>query len=275
MRESPVFVPCEGEHLATVLTIPDGPPVGMVLFLTGTGAPRSHRFQMWTRLSRALAEYGVGSMRMEYGGVGDSTGRLVQPVNLDSRIVQVHSVARFGLEALQVDRLGVVGNCTGGILGLTLAARMEQCTCVVAVLPRLVQLGGINKTAMRVRRSELAKLIRRNLPRRLVRNALSGGKDMPTPLVAESFEPALERARLLFLYSQDEMDPYLEKSRKLLAKMADRLSPEKRARLDIRVTPEGRLSGFESLAVQEWVMTNAIGWIGDWLELPDRAIIAS
>ena len=77
MNEHPMFVPwADGEHLAAMLTVPDAPSRGLVLLLQGLGPPRSHRYQLWTRTARALAERGIASVRMDYPQVGDSTGRI-------------------------------------------------------------------------------------------------------------------------------------------------------------------------------------------------------
>jgi len=258
MNEYPLFVPYEGEHLASVLTVPDEDPRGLILLVTGTGAPRSHRFQLWTRLARRLAESGFASVRMDYRGIGDSTGRLLQPTLGDRRLDQALSVAHFGMRAVGTERLGVVGNCSGGIISLGVAATEPACQSAVCVLPRIVQLGKVNQTAMQARHSRLAKVVRAN-PRlhKFVRSTLTATRDAPSPVVSETFGPALDHARVLFIYSEQDRDPYVGKSLRLLAQMTPKLTPERRSRLEVMTTTEGPLHGFESLSAQEFIIRTA------------------
>src|SRR5207249_4135911 len=66
VKEYPVFLPFGDEHLALVLTVPEGAPAGVVLLLTGGSAARSHRFQLWTRVARSLAkEHALASARLD------------------------------------------------------------------------------------------------------------------------------------------------------------------------------------------------------------------
>src|SRR5206468_3179120 len=76
VREFPVFVPSRGERIGAVIAVPDADPRGLVLLMPGGGgAPRAHRYAMYTKVARGLAERGIASVRMDWRGVGDSTGR--------------------------------------------------------------------------------------------------------------------------------------------------------------------------------------------------------
>jgi alpha/beta superfamily hydrolase len=262
LRELPVFVPYEDDHLAAVITVPDGDPAALVLLLTGTGAPRSHRFQLWTRAARALADQGLASVRMDYRGVGDSTGRMPQLVLGDRRRDQAMAVARFAMAAVGIDRFGIASNCSGAVIGLEIAAEMPECTAAILILPRLVQLGGVTRAHMEARKSRLASLVRSNKSmRRILQGTMKGRKDMPSPAVRKSFYPALEHARLLFVYGDIDRDPYVEKSRRLLGQLADRLPPDRRARLEVVTTSEGPLAGFESISVQSYILDRVVSWL--------------
>jgi pimeloyl-ACP methyl ester carboxylesterase len=255
MNEYPVFVPYGSERLAAVVTVPDTDATSLALLMTGTGAPRSHRFQLWTRAARELADRGIASVRMDYRGFGDSTGRIIQPALSDQPVEQVMTVARFAMDVVGVERLGVVGNCSGGLLALIMAAKIPQCEVAVCILPRLVQLGRVNQGAMMARKTRVAGVLRNSkLLRTLVRKSMKGVRDVPSPLVQEAFEPALRHARILFIYSQHDLDPYVEKSRRLLTHMRAGLPSSLRDRLELEVTSEGPLHGFESLSVQRYVI---------------------
>jgi pimeloyl-ACP methyl ester carboxylesterase len=266
VKEYPFFFPYEEEHLGATLTVPDDEPRGLVLLLAGTGAARSHRFQLWTRTARALAGEGLASVRMDYRGIGDSSGRLLQPVLGDRRLEQAIAAARFGLEVTGLDELGAVGNCSGGIVALGVAARMPECRAAICILPRLVRLGGVNRTAMEMRKSRVAGVMRRNrLLRWGIRKTMKGSRDVASQPVQDSFEPALAHADVLFVYSDRDRDPYVGKSRRLLGQLAAKLPPDKRARLSVMDTSEGPLAGFESLSAQAMAIELITGWMTERL----------
>jgi pimeloyl-ACP methyl ester carboxylesterase len=261
VKEYPFFVPYDHEHLAATLTVPDDDPQAVVLLLAGTGAPRSHRFQLWTRTARALADRRLASVRVDYRGIGDSGGRVIQPVLGDQRTEQAMAAARFALRACAVERLAVIGNCSGGVVGLGVTAQMPQVESAILILPRLVQMSSVGRAALDARKSRWAGIVRRNrVLRKVAHTTMKTGRDVPSPPVSASFLPALEHARLLFMYSEHDRDPYVGKSRRLLQQMIAKLSPERRARVESILIDEGPLSGFESRLVQERVISEVVGW---------------
>jgi pimeloyl-ACP methyl ester carboxylesterase len=261
VKEHPFFVAYDGEHLAATLTVPDEDAQAVVLLLAGTGAPRSHRFQLWTRTARALADRGLASVRVDYRGIGDSGGRVIQPVLGDQRTEQAMAAARFGMQACGVDRLAVIGNCSGGVVGLGVTAQMPEVEAAILILPRLVQMSSVGRAALDARKSRWAGIVRRNrLLRKVAHTTMKTGRDVPSPPVAASFLPALEHARLLFVYSEHDRDPYVGKSRRLLAQMIAKLPPERRSRVESTLIDEGPLSGFESREVQERVISEVVDW---------------
>jgi pimeloyl-ACP methyl ester carboxylesterase len=77
-EEVPVFIAGDGADLFVVLTHPTTPSNGKVVILAwGAGAyPSCGRNQLRTRLARRLAAYGYHVIRMDYSGVGESSGEL-------------------------------------------------------------------------------------------------------------------------------------------------------------------------------------------------------
>jgi pimeloyl-ACP methyl ester carboxylesterase len=261
VKEFPFFVPYEDQYLAGTLTVPDREPEALVLLLAGTGAPRSHRFQLWTRTARGLAEHGLASVRLDYRGIGDSSGRVLQPVLGDQRTEQAITVARFCMQACSVERVAVIGNCSGGVVGLGVTAQMPEVETAILILPRLVQMSTVGRKALDARKSRLGAIVRRHrLLRRVAHTTMKTGRDVASPPVAASFEPALDHARLLFVYSEHDRDPYVGKSRRLLQQMIAKLPSERRSRVDSMLIDEGPLSGFESRAVQERVIAEVVQW---------------
>jgi pimeloyl-ACP methyl ester carboxylesterase len=266
VKEFPFFVPYEDQFLAGTLTVPDRDPEALVLLLAGTGAPRSHRFQLWTRTARGLAEHGLASVRLDYRGIGDSSGRVLQPVLGDQRTEQAITAARFCMQACSVERVAVIGNCSGGVVGLGVTAQMPEVETAILILPRLVQMSTVGRKALDARKSRLGAIVRRHrLLRRVAHTTMKTGRDVASPPVAASFEPALDHARLLFVYSEHDRDPYVGKSRRLLQQMIAKLPSERRSRVDSMLIDEGPLSGFESRAVQERVIAEVVQWTADGL----------
>src|SRR2546430_8050338 len=136
MKEYPVFIPSGREDIAAIVAVPDARPRGLVLLQTGLGATRSHRFGLWTRTARRLADgHDLASVRWDYLGIGDSSGDIDAWSEHDIPIDQQHAVAEFCTAALMVDRVAAAGNCIGSWATLRFAA--EYPSCVGAVLIRM------------------------------------------------------------------------------------------------------------------------------------------
>lgn len=133
MKEYPVFIPSGHEHLGAVITVPDSEPRGIVLLAPGGGgAPRSHRFALWTKLARRLAEKGICSVRMEWPGVGDSTGRLFLGFD-ELPVHHLITVAKFAMASTRTHRLGIAGNCGGARAAIQAVPALPSCESMVFI----------------------------------------------------------------------------------------------------------------------------------------------
>jgi hypothetical protein len=122
-------------------------------------------------------------------------------------------------------------------------------------------MSGVGRAALDARKSRWGAIIRRHrLLKKIAHTTMKTGRDVPSPPVAASFHPALEHARLLFVYSEHDRDPYVGKSRRLLQQMIAKLPPDRRSRVESTLIDEGPLSGFESQAVQERVIGEVVQW---------------
>jgi pimeloyl-ACP methyl ester carboxylesterase len=133
VREFPIFVPFDDDHLAAVVTVPDGPPRGLVVLLQGLGGGRSHRYQLWTRAARALTESGLASIRMDYREMGDSTGSSSGSLN-EPPVREILEVIRVGMRATKVSSCAVLGNCMGGRAALRIAQELRGCLAVGVII---------------------------------------------------------------------------------------------------------------------------------------------
>jgi pimeloyl-ACP methyl ester carboxylesterase len=271
MKEYPVFVPFEGEALASVVTVPDGDPQGLVLLVTGTGAPRSHRFQLWARVARGLAEHGVASVRMDRLGIGDSGGRLPESTFGQPPKEQALAVARFAMRAVGVDRFAVAGNCSGSAVAMAVAADAPECAGAVCILPRLLEPSGVNRMVIDARHSGLADMVRRNRLLRALTKPVRGRKGRPTELVRVSMPQALAHGRLLFIFSREDTDSFNDKSVNTLTRVTRSLSTSHRDRFEVRILPHGPLTGFESVEAQQVVLDALVGWLPGCFPTPARS----
>src|SRR5687767_12729787 len=75
IEEIPVAVPSRAGHLGAVVSVPaDAKAAVGVVLTSGRARGRTHRNGMWIRLSDALASNGYFVLRLDYPGVGNSSG---------------------------------------------------------------------------------------------------------------------------------------------------------------------------------------------------------
>jgi alpha/beta superfamily hydrolase len=272
VKEYSVFIPYDREHLAAVITVPEQDPTGLVLLTTGTGAPRSHRFQLWTRLARRLAEDGLASVRMDYLGIGDSSGRILERRmgELEKRVDEALAVARFSSDAVGTSRLITLGNCSGGLIGLGVAAKSPTCVGAICILPRVLQPTKANEVVIGLRRSRLASLARSNALLRPIAQSLRGRKGKPRPGLTEWVASVLARGSVLFVFSEADTDAYNERARQQIERMISRLPQPQQKRFELRLLPGGPLSGFESLDIQQDVIDAVEEWTAAALDPAGR-----
>jgi hypothetical protein len=269
LRQVPLFVPFEDDWLAVVVTIPDGRPRALVAMLQGAGgAPRSHRYRLWSRLSSTLAERGLASVRMDYRGVGDSTGAPsgedhVAP--LDQALAAVQAArALTGL-----DRLGVVATCRGNGTALQVATALDPEASVACVLPKglnpIVRRAGSPSARRRLRRlAGSIPVVGRLAAARRARSAESGVR-----FIGE-VEQILSTGHLLLLHGGTEA------SRRRLTRGVGELTrrmgggAEHRAEVQVLFS-EGR-AGFRPLETQQLLIDTVIEFLDRTLPPSPRVV---
>ena len=257
----PIFLPFGKGRLAAVVTVPDCPPRGLVMFLQGLGTPRSHRYQLWTRASWGLAERGLASVRMDYPEMGDSTGTL--PTELEAPpVAEAMAVARLALDSVGVDRLGVVGNCLGARVGFGVAAQMAECTSVACVVPDTLKalLKGGGRTRSRLTVAQAARRVPRvaRLARRLVHWDSTSRRLRYVPEVVST----LRTADVLFLVVGVESLEH--RFRSALRPLLRTSPPERQA--EIRHVSSGHARGMRlPLDVQPLVIDAIVRWMDETL----------
>jgi pimeloyl-ACP methyl ester carboxylesterase len=138
VKEYPVFVPFGQDHLASVITVPDGEPRALIAVLQGAGgAPRSYYNSTWTLVSRELAGLGFATVRLDWPGVGDSTGdflMMLERLPLD----QAEAAIRLAMDVTSAERLGFAGICAGANISLELSERFGAACQSFAIIKLLI-----------------------------------------------------------------------------------------------------------------------------------------
>ena len=260
VTEYPVFVPWEGEHLAAIVSVPNGTARGLTVLSTGVGAPRSHRFQMWAKTAERLGERGIATVRWEYVGMHDSTGDVVDVMNEDVPLKPALAVTRFALDGVGARYVVFAGNCIGAELALFAAAETPECVGALCVLPLIVEPGNVSRFLRRVAAIPVVAYLRSN---RFVRPAFRQLRRLnmkPRPSTRGPLFRALARGRVLFLFGEDDREaraPALDGLRHVVGGF----SKEHRDRFELRTLSGSELDRFGSIGVQEAFLDAVVEWI--------------
>jgi dienelactone hydrolase len=259
--EYPVFVPHDDDHLAAVVTLPRGPSRGLVALLTGIGTGRSHRFQVWTRTARALASRGMASVRLDWVGIGDSSGVLeAWTWALEEDLLdQARTVLRTTARAVGTDRTAAVGNCFGARIALRLSAEEPSSTGSACILLPMTP-GAPDRALRRAGGVRIAGFLRRNRwVRRLVIRRVKAlhGIDKTA---RDCIEKTLSRGRLLLLYGQDDQ-VLSTKTTRQMEELVAAMPADHADRYDLRVLPISKMAGFDTLETQRLSIETLVEWL--------------
>ena len=254
MKQFPLFVEAGDDHVASVLTVPEGNPRGVVISLSGTGRHNLIGSTMCANLSQRLVERGLAHVRLDYAGVGDSPGLVTTWVLSDVGAASQQARAVLGAvtEALGVRRFVVVGACYGGRVALSLVSDPDCCGAVCLALPVLDH-GGFARVSRSVGERTVFSYVRSHAAlRRLadpLRRTLRARK--PAAGVVGAFDH-LDHAAITFLYGRvPQEDHYSRQAREVLDEALVQLPPERRERFELRMLQWGPLSRFGTLPPED------------------------
>lgn len=263
MIEAPVFLPYGDDRLAGVLTVPGGPPRGLALLLQGLGAPRSHKYGLWTRTGRALADRGIASLRIDYQALGDSTGAFLADLTKPP-VDEAVTAARQVMEILGVDALAAVGNCMGGRTALGVAGRLPECLSVGCILPgnldaimpeRGERVAGPVASGARRFAARIPHLKRTIRKMRRARGGPHRVRFLP------ALPAALESSRVLLLYLGAE--PAYRRLEQMVEPLRGR-ADEGGSRLHTRTIPAEQITSFRlPIELQPKVIDAVVRWLDE------------
>ena len=254
MKQFLLFVEAGDDHVASVLTVPEGNPHGVVISLAGTGRHNMIGSTMCAHLSERLVARGLAHVRLDYAGVGDSPGLVPTWLLHDVRAASQQARAVLGAvtDALGVSRFVVVGTCYGSRVALSLVSDPGCCGAVCLATPVLDQ-GGFARVSRSVGERTVFSYVRSHAALRRLADPLrrSLGVRQPAAGVVGAFDH-LDRAAITFLYgSLPQEDHYSRRAREVLEEALVRVPPERRMRFELRMLQSGPLSRFHTLPPED------------------------
>ena len=251
MTQFPIFAEWEEGHVAAIVTVPDRDPDGVVISLAGTGRHNLVGSTFCARLAERVADLGLASVRLDYGGVGDSPGAVPSWTlsDVDAASRQAQAVLRATMDAVGADGFAAVGTCYGTRVALSLVAE-PSCRAAICLAPPVLQHGGVASVGRRVGGDGLRSLVRSNGVLRRLSGPLrrAGRARRPAPAVTGALDH-LDRVQIAFLYGAPPFDDhYSARAQEVLDEALARLPSEQRANFERRMLPWGPLSTFDILA---------------------------
>lgn len=287
-QEQPVFFPARKDDLFGVFTRTTKSPNGIaVVFLTGGGwIPATNRNRLSVRLARTVAASGFHAMRIEYHGVGESTG-FIRRYSLRRPFVDDVLGAIRWLEGQGISEVVLVGSCFGsrtllaavdqipGLRGVILLAppvrdmeagtkKVDQ-TPVSAYARKAFSTRGARGLLDKRRRSILTRIVGAKL-RMLGRRARRrlGPRSRPEVAVSKIFLSSissLARRRVPALFVYGEREQFFAEFRNGLAGGLGRIVRRAGPLFQLR-TMRGTVHGFTHLTVQDQVVDIVNDWLG-------------
>jgi hypothetical protein len=254
VRRFPIFVDARDGHVAAVVTVPDADPRGVVISLAGTGRHNLIGSTLCLHLSQRLAEHDLASVRLDYGGVGDSPGLVPTWVlsDVDAAAEQSRAVLVAAMEALDVSRFAAIGTCYGTRVALRLVSH-PSCLGAICLAPPVLDHGGFARVSRKVGERTVLSYVRSHAALRRLTDPLRRTlrPRQPAAGVVGAFEH-LDRADISFLYGKTPQDDhYSRRAREVLDGALAALPPAKRERFGLQVLEGGPLSTFDILSPED------------------------
>lgn len=138
MQKRHVELVSRGLVLRGYLELPEGAsaehPVPLLVMFHGFTGTLSEKHFLLSRLSRAVVAEGVATLRVDFGGSGESDGEFIDVTPL-TEVIDGQAVVAYGCGLPEVDprRVGLMGFSLGGFVAANVAAR-EQARLKALVL---------------------------------------------------------------------------------------------------------------------------------------------
>jgi len=288
-QERPVFFTAGGDTLLGIFGSPTTEPKGtaVVLLPGGWRTTSTARNRVLVRLSRELAGRGYHTFRIDYRGVGESTG-VLERFDMDELSTDDLKASIEWIEQQGISQFVLVGFCFGGWTAVSYASDVPGAEGVVLIsVPAL--LTGETAVARLARRTSMWRVIRQGLRPWAIRSLLSADRrriykrflaakvrsflptrrpsDAPHAPIARDLTvrfqvplaTLLDRdVPILFLYGteDEELEGFELSKRGPLGEVLSRSD----SLIEVRLAP-GRIHGLDRLEYQDAIIENVTDWI--------------
>jgi pimeloyl-ACP methyl ester carboxylesterase len=186
MIEEAVLLPTSRGPISATIGLPDNAPHAAVFVVQGILGTRAGLNQMWSRLTRALNEEGIATLRSDYSGTAESWD-----ADPRERVAATLDLARWFEERTSDVPLLVVAHCYGLAPAAMMAREDPRVRGVALLSPPFFPAYDARPTlsATRPRRSVLRRA--RQLPRRVAYRARYGPAT-PSPFAQMEGNPPAE-----------------------------------------------------------------------------------
>lgn len=143
--ETPVTFECRGQQVVGMLHLPEGRGrFRTALLLHGFTGTKVEAHRIFVKLSRALAQHGIASLRFDYRGSGDSAGEF-EDMTIRSEIADSMEAIRFLGRHKRVNsrRLALIGLSLGAAVAAHVAAREKHRVKTLALWAPVAEGAGI------------------------------------------------------------------------------------------------------------------------------------
>lgn len=123
------FEGSQGVALTAKLEMPDGPPKAYAIFAHCFSCSKDSRAA--TKISRALAENGIATLRFDFTGLGESEGEFGRS-NFSSNVEDIVAATTYLSRSHQAPKL-LIGHSFGGTAVIAAAARLPSVAGVVTI----------------------------------------------------------------------------------------------------------------------------------------------
>lgn len=281
--EQPVYFEAGGETVFGIFTRPERAPKGIaVILLQGADYITAlNRNRLWVRLARRLAARGYHVLRLDYHGVGESTG-VVDYFELERPFTEDVEAAVAWIRRQGINSFAIVGVCFGASTALSCGGRIEGVRAIVACahpvhhlemlqelgtvgyLRRILQTEGVNGVLARSRRMKSYRTFLAGRLKSARRGAGAGRSRRVSPLLVAQLARVVDlQIPTMFVYgTEDGYHERFEAARE--GALGDVLD---RANGTVEVTLlEGPMHELTALGVQDAFMALAESWLGRHLE---------
>ena len=123
--ETPVVFDCKGQQIVGMLHLPEGRTrVPGALLLHGFTGHKAEIHRMFVKLARKLSAHGIGCLRFDFRGCGDSAGEF-EEMTLRTKLCDATAALKFLARQKRINpkRLALVGFSLGGAVAAHLVGR--------------------------------------------------------------------------------------------------------------------------------------------------------